>query len=319
MSSVQKVLVQQSHLDIFACNRLTEIDIKGWIANQNYFIDDDLENNNFIIRAENTEYLKSALANDCNRMASAAIESISGVHLDGDFKKSGAWGIIRTYYSTFFAIHSIMRMFGISCSNLEQAHVNKIFESAKVVNRTGNLTKLEKGFYAIKIDNNFSSVNFYKYKDSHKDTWGEFLNLLNRLIIESENATAITNYKIEAIDILMSIRRGITRSGCREKGNWLSVIRNSVNYQHSHGVWFPYERRSIAPSYIDAFKKNWIKPLDTLDRNLSGGEIESFFDVALLINALFRELLVSCSEKASGSNLVFTNGSLKLLHTIRAA
>ena len=319
MSSIAKVLVQQTHLDIFTCNRPTEVDLKGWIANQNYFVDSELISNGYSIRASDKDYLKSALANDCNRMAAATIESISGIQLDNNLNKSGAWGVIRAYYAAFFAIHSIMRMFGISCSQLEQAHVDKIFESANAVGKTGNVTRLEKGFYAIKVDSSFSSVTFHKHKDSHKDTWGEFLKLIEKLISDSANATAISKYRIEATDILMAVKHGVTRSRCGDKGNWLSVIRNSVNYQHSHGLWFPYERRLIAPSYINTLGEDWMKPMNTLDLSLKGGDIESFFEVTLLINSLFRELLISCTEKAGNGNRIFTNGALRLLNTIQAA
>ena len=318
MSSITKVLVQQTRLDIFSCNRSTEVDMKGWIANQNYFIDSDLTGNDYSIRASDKGYLKSALANDCNRMAAAAIESISGIQPDNNLNKSGAWGVIRAYYSAFFAIHSIMRMFGISCSQLDQAHVDKIYESASAVGKTGEITRLDKGFYAINVDPDFSTVTFHKYKDSHKDTWGEFLKLVEKLISDSANVTAISKYKIEAIDILTSVRRGVTRSRCGDKGNWLSVMRNSVNYQHSHGVWFPYESRPIAPSYISTLGEDWIKPVDTLEIGLKGSDIETFFEVTLIINSIFRELLVSCAEKAGRSNKVFTNGALKLLNTIEA-
>lgn len=319
MSSISKVLVQQARLDIFSCNRTTEIDIKGWIANQNYFIDTDLVQNDFFIRASDKEYLKAALANDCNRMASAAIESISGMQVDGVLKRSGAWGVIRAYYAAFFSVHSIMRMFGISCSQLEQVHVGKIYESARAVGKTGSVTRLDRGFYAIKIDEDFSSVSFQKYKNSHKDTWGEFLTLIEQLIGDSPNVTAMGKYKVEAVDILISVKRGITRSRCTEKGNWLSEMRNSINYKHSHGVWFPYERKPVAPSYIQKIGSDWMKPVDAHNLGLSSGDIEAFFEVTLLLNCLFRELLVSCMDKSSNESQIFTNGSLRLLKTIQAA
>ncbi|WP_444934631.1 hypothetical protein [Microbulbifer sp. JTAC008] len=319
MSVISKVLVQQTRLDIFNFNRATQIDMKGWIANQNYHVDIDLTSNNYAIRAADKNYLKAALANDCNRMAAAAIESISGVKLDATLNKSGAWGVIRAYYATFFAIHSIMRMYGISCSQLDQAHVDKIFESASAVNKTGDVLRLDKGFYAIKIDDNFSGVTFHKYKDSHKDTWGEFLSLIESLISNSANVTALGKHKVEAIDILLAVKRGITRSRCGDKGNWLSVMRNSVNYQHSHGVWFPYGRKPAAPNYISAIAKDWINPVSSLDTGLNGGDIKTFFDLVVLINSILRELLISCAEKVNSKNPVFTNGSLRLLNTIQAA
>ena len=185
MSSISKILVQQSHLEIFSAGRSTSIDLKGWVANQNYYVDSDLVANDYSVRASDKDYLKMALANDCNRMAIAAIESVSGIQPDNKLNKSGAWGVIRAYYASFFAVHSMMRMFGISCSLLDQSHVDKIYESAEAVGKTGSINKLNKGFYSIRIDKSFEKVVFHKYKDSHKDTWGEFLGLIDKLIDES--------------------------------------------------------------------------------------------------------------------------------------
>jgi len=317
MSSIKKVLVQQTHLDIFSCDRRTNIDIKGWIANQNYYIDEDLTLKSFSLRASDKDYLKASLANDCNRMAMAAIESISGIKTDDIMNKSGAWGIIRSYYAAFFSIHSIMRMFGISCSQLEQDHVDKIYELSNIFGKTGSISKLEKGFYSIEIDKSFTNVQFYKYKDSHKDTWERFLILLEKLKDQSISVSSLSNYKIEAIDILYSIKKGITRSHCGKSGNWLSVIRNSVNYQQSHGVWYPYEKRPVAPSYINKIASEWTKRSEDLKSSLTKSDIETFFEIVLMISALFRELLIGCSCKANNKNKTFVNGCLRLLNSIK--
>lgn len=319
MSSISKVLVQLSHLDIFYVNRPTSIDVKGWVANQKYFFDSELSAGDFVVRTSDDEYLKAALANDCNRMAIATIESISGVGLERDLVNSGAWGVIRTYYSCFFAIHSIMRMFGISCSQLDQSHLQKLYESADVVGKSAGLSRIDSGFYAIRIGSDFSSASFHKYKDSHKDTWGEFLLLIESLSEQSRNAAALGKYKIEVFDVLSSVKKGITRSGCADKGNWLSVIRNSVNYQHSHGVWFPYERKVVAPSYMSSLSSDWRKSVVADSVDLRRSDIEIFFEVSILICSLFRELLLGCAEKAGNRNPVFRNGSLRLLKALQAA
>lgn len=319
MSSISKVLVQFSHLDIFYVNRSTLIDVKGWVANQNYFFDSDLSSDGFVVRAADHEYLKAALANDCNRMAIATIESISGVGLEKKLVNSGAWGVIRTYYSCFFAIHSIMRMFGISCSQLDQSHLQKLYESADVMGKSAGLSRIDSGFYAIRIASDFASASFHKYKDSHKDAWGEFLFLIDNLSERSKNAAALGRYKVEVFDVLSSVKKGITRSGCADKGNWLSAVRNSVNYQHSHGVWFPYERKVVAPSYISSLSSDWKKSVTANYLDFRRGDVEIFFEVSILICSLFRELLLGCSEKAGSRNPVFRNGSLKLLNTLQAA
>ncbi len=316
-SAITNVLVPQSNIEIFGCTRKTAVDVKGWVANQHYLVDDDLESGHFTVRTTDISYLQAAYANDCNRMAMAAIETAAGLQIDPTMNKSGAWGIIRSYYAAFFATHSIMRMFGISCSQLEQPHTNKIFEIADLVGKTGSLNTVEKGFYSIEIQQNSTNVYFKKYKDAHRDTWARFLRLLDTLSDESRNISTLSKYKIATIDILSHIKLGITRSRCHDKGNWLSVIRNSVNYQQSHGVWYPYESKVISPSYLEKMSREWIKTPEELKCNFPRGDIEVFFEVVLIILSLFRELLTSCMEKSITKNSAFTDGSLKLLNTLR--
>lgn len=319
MSAVTKILVPQSKIEIFNCTRKTDVDVKAWIANQNYLIDNDLVSNSFTLRTTDTSYLYAAYANDCNRMAMAAIETAAGIQSDSSMAKSGAWGVIRSYYAAFFAAHSIMRMFGISCSQLEQPHTNKIFEIANLVGKTGSLRSLDKGFYSIEIQANSKSVFFNKYKDSHRDTWARFLALLETLSDESRNVSALSSHKIETIEILSIIKSGITRSRCHDKGNWLSVIRNSVNYQHSHGVWYPYVNKTVAPACIEKMSTEWGKASNELRSSLNKSDIETFFEVVLMILALFRELLTGCIEKVGSLNKPFADGSMKLLNTLHLA
>lgn len=317
--SIQKVLVQMTHLEIFSARPIAGLDVKGWIANQNYLLDQNLTGTNFSISTTDQNTLLVALANDCNRMAMAAIESAAGVRCDDAFKKSGAWAIIRAYYAAFFAAHSIMRMYGISCCQLEQTHMNKLHQIADMLGKTGGVTKLEKGFYSIEIDKNYRNIIFRKYKDSHKDTWSCFLHLVNRISDEINDATALAKYKLEASDILLSIKHGITKGGCGSSGNWLSQIRNSVNYQHSYGTWFPYERRPISPSCITKLSEEWKKHPIILNHNVKKNDIESFFDITANLLSLFKTLLTSCANKSGSKNTVFSNGSIRQLNSIKIA
>lgn len=314
--SISKILIQQARVNIFEKSHFSEIDIKGWIANQGYFIDNDLTANEFILRNANKEYLTTALANDCNRMSLAAIESICGVQPDVPLDKSGAWGVIRAYYASFFSAHAIMRIFGISCSQLDNEHTKKIFEVANALNKTGGLKSIENGFYRIEIDKNFEYVKFTKYKDSHRDTWGCFLELIDDLTVESQKATGLSKHKIEVYDILTTLKSAITRSRCKDKGNWLSVMRNSVNYQHSHGLWYPHKIKSNAIDYISAISEEWKKsPIEPI---LTGkkSDIDIFFETCLLINAMLRDLISTCHGRANKANPIFTNGCLRLLNTL---
>ena len=317
MSIVDKILVPQARLEIFNSKIQTGIDLKGWVANQGYFIDKDIEADQFELRPTDVPFLFAAYANDCNRMAIAAIESAVGLCLDPNLRDSGAWGVIRAYYASFFAVHAIMRMFGVSCTQLEQVHADKIYEIAQLVDRQGSLSKLQNGFYSIEIIGIPAVVRFVKYKDSHAGTWRRFLGLVDSLISGSRELSALSQDKLEAIRVLTTIRSGITKSSRYSTGNWLSILRNTVNYQHTHGVWFPYERRLIAQTYLPHMSKAWREEAGNLSCNFGNGEIEAFFDVVLVIMSLFRELLVGCHKRSGSINPVFVNGSIRLLNTLQ--
>jgi uncharacterized protein (UPF0332 family) len=319
MSAITRLLPQLAYLEIFGDLKRTNIDLKGWIANQDYLIDENLSSNGFTLRPRSKAYLKTALANDCNRMAIAAFETVCGIQSDPFLQKSGAWGVIRAYYSAFFAAHALLRMHGISCSQLDKEHVNKIFDVAQVLEKQGDVSSIEKGFYEIKINKDFTEVSFKKYKDSHKDTWACFLSLLNRLIIDVENTTGLAEQKMEARDILVNLRKGITRSRCTESGNWLSQIRNSVNYQHTFGVWYPYEGKAMFPKIAPKITEYWRSDPGLIEIDSKGRDIETFFSISLLVVSLFRESFLACSDKSDTKNSVFSNGALKLLNSIKAA
>jgi hypothetical protein len=318
MSAISSVLAPLAHLNIFKGAYPTFVDVKGWIGNQDYFIDDEIRADAFKMRVANPSYIASAFGNDCNRMAMAAIETISGVTRDQNLRESGAWPTIRSYYSAFFSAHAILRIFGVSCSQLESDHVNKIFESATLFGCANGIKKLERGFYAIKVDRKFEFVEFKKYKDSHRDTWEAFLQLINILIEQSGRANALAEHRLETVDILRKIKSGICSDSCTEKGNWLSKIRNSVNYQHSYGVWFPHDKRSSGSKHIDKISSEWIKSISANSIVDSGTEMEIFYSLCSAINSLLRELLISCSGKFAPASPAFKNGSLFLLKKLKA-
>lgn len=314
---IQKVLVQMTHLDMFGVKSAKELDVKGWVANQHYLFDHDLTPTAFSVRTSDKSNLSIALANDCNRMAMAAIESVAGVRLDDPFKSSGAWAIIRVYYATFFAVHSIMRMYGISCCQLESKHTSKLFQIADLLGKTGGERNIENGFYAIQIDKRYENLNFVKYKDSHKDTWDCFSKLITKVAGDIRGVTALSHYKLEATDILLSIKEGLVHGGRTSCGNWLSQIRNSVNYQHSHGVWYPYERKPVVPQYIVKLAADWTKSPTVINHNIRKSDIEAFFELSADILSLFKTLLTSCINRYESAKTIFANGSYRQLNSLK--
>jgi hypothetical protein len=309
MSNTAKILTQLSRIQIFGeLVKTTEIDIKGWLANQGYYITrseygDQYELTNFSGQSS----LITALANDCNRMAMASIESVCGISNEKKLPKSSAWGLIRTYYSAFFSAHAILRIFGRSCSYIDENYTKKINESLSLSTRDtqANITP---GFYAIEINQDFSIVTIKKLKDSHKDTWGEFLLLLDLLseqCTRSDKVTALSSQKEEAFDTIIRIR------GILSKKN-LSKIRNSVNYQHSHRLWFPYGGKSPALEYITRISNPYALTSNLYQFSDSKDEIVNFFEASIALISLLLDLIDECKNKVVNFNHVFSRGTLKL-------
>lgn len=315
MSDATRAISQLAYLEIFKGQSKTAIDLKGWVANQKYLVLAGMTSTSFTLTTHDTDGLRAALANDCNRMAMAAIESISGVQADGMFPKSSAWATIRSYYAAFFAAHSLLRVFGYSYSQLEFDHTKKIFEMAKALNVHGIHTKIESGFYSIQIDKTFTTLVFEKKNDSHKDMWKGFLILIDSLIANIGATAAISAHRIKAQDLLMETRRGVTKNGSRAMGNWLSELRNQVNYQHSHGAWYPYEVGAINRRIVESATSSWKKPTDTFSVASKSKEMELFFESTSLLLSFLREMIAVCTEKSGDKGSVFRNGALRMMKT----
>lgn len=315
MNGISTVLVRHTRLRIFEDKCHSDIDVKGWLANQNYFVDTPIQQKEFELRPGNPSLLINAFSNECNRMSIATIESMLGIYSDVGLKKSGAWGIIRCYYAAFFAAHAILRMFGQSCTQLESSHTQKIFENAALFQMTGNMTKIEKGFYFVSTNTDFTEVKLTKLNDSHADLWASFLKLINTLIELTHETNTLSKLKLETLTVLEQIKAGVTYAKHSEKGNWLSSIRNDVNYKHNYGAWYPHEIDVDIERKLSQVTKEWNKyPLELLSGN-SISDIDYFFNITISIVSFFRELLTASTTKTNPLNNKFKNGSMRILNT----
>lgn len=314
MSDAARVLSQLAYLDLFKSQIKTAIDVKGWVANQNYLVVTGMTEKCFTLTTLDSRRLRAALANDCNRMSMAAVESICGVEVDLLFPKSSAWAAIRSYYASFFAAHALLRIYGCAYSQLEPEHIRKILEMA---NALGINSNIRSGLYSIQIDKTFTTLKFEKQNDSHKDMWRGFLALINQLLLKIDETSSIGIHKINAMDLLEEARKCVTKNGSRVVGNWLSELRNQVNYQHLYGAWFPYDVRAIDERVVKIANTKWTYPSHSFNTTEKQGELERFFESTAFLLSLLREMICICSENVDDEGSVFHNGVLRMLRTIK--
>ncbi|WP_346206181.1 hypothetical protein [Aeromonas salmonicida] len=313
------IIHQLSKNEIFACTLKTEADLKAWLANGTYLMNRSLtasaqgRANEFELRLQQTEVLYAALANDCNRFAQAAIESMWNVGKVDKLPKSTGWATVQMYYAAFFAAHAILRIFGRACTQLEDSHVNTVLNIAKATNMDGGANRIESGFYISIIGDEF--VGYNKLYDSHADTWWSFLNLLTWIVNEIPNTTGLGKNKSEAIDLISNIKSAISKSGAG-KGNWPSQIRNKVNYQHSHGVWYPYKNALHDHSKV-LRNSEWLKGPKNFDLSTTNDDIQFMFNVSNTILSLMYQLMKYGYDRANKVSIPLTNGTFRLLNQIQ--
>ena len=316
-----KIIHQLSVNEIFEVTSKTESDLKAWVANGQYLISRTLvpstkkRATEFKLLFQQPDVLYASLANDCNRFSQAAIESMWSVGKVEKLPKSTGWAAVQMYYSAFFAAHAILRIYGWSCTQLESSHVGKIFQVANATQLDGDVSSIESGFYLLSITN--QEIEFRKLKDSHADAWSSFSRLLTWLINNVENTTGLGSQKLDAVTLISDIKSTIHKSGAA-RGNWLSQIRNKINYQHSHGVWYPYKG---ALHNHDAVLRNteWLKEPKSFDLATTHNDISTLFSLSNAIVSLMYQLMKYGYERAGKVSVPLTNGTFRLISQIKAA
>ena len=316
-----RLIHQLTQNQIFEVTSRTEADLKAWLASGRYLLEHPLAATangraaEFKLRFQEPQLLFAALANDCNRFSQASIETMWCIGKVEKLPKSTSWASIQMYYSAFFAAHAILRLFGRACTQLDTTHVDMVYQVAQATNMDSNVSGIENGFYISIIEN--GCVEYKKLKESHADTWLSFNNLLTWIINNLANTSGLGKHKSSAIDLISDLKASLTRSGA-SKGNWPSMLRNRINYQQSHGVWYPYKGAVHDP---DAVLRNteWLKLPDSFELKTNKNDIQMLFNVSNSILSLMYSLMRYGYERAGRVSGPLANGTFRLVNQIHAA
>ncbi|MFN5397619.1 MAG: hypothetical protein ACK5RE_09325 [Pseudanabaena sp.] len=296
----------------------------NWIVDANYQIYTDVSSESFILEISNTNGnpLINAFAFDCNRMASASFESMWLISKSELFPKSTGWLVIQSYYSAFFAAHSILRMFGISCSQLDPTAIKEVSKIADLFSQRPAGVNIKTGYYKCSYDHIRHKLNCEHLKasggGSHENFWKtfyrEFKNISTQILSSSllpiADAQKVSG-QIEAMCL------NLCRNGMNG-GNWLSHIRNKVNYQHEFNCWFPYQ--GVSNRYISELyetSQTWLT--DPMQINLTAThEILLFHRTCNFIVSLCRTLVEYMSDRCSQGRKksYLADGSINLLNKL---
>ncbi|MCU1240125.1 MAG: hypothetical protein JWO71_851 [Candidatus Acidoferrum typicum] len=287
----------------------------AWLAEENYQFHSAVKSKVFTIHITDAEPFLYALAADINRTATAAFESISHATKNKMLPKSTAWILIMSYYGAFFAAHAVLRMLGVGFINLEHPHAQSINKIARLYGQsqedvgTGNFgctyvaAKREIHWHLIDSSTGGVHERFWKFFKKNIDD-------LATQVLQNKGGIAADNQQVSSK--LSDLVDNLCYDSCPH-GNWLSVVRNRVNYKHHFGAWYPYAAQKPFGTVEERLSKNWAEDPMTINLSSHGDRnLRRFQETCSFILGCCRVLASDMATRCSTGKSFHTYGWLAL-------
>ncbi|OZB37809.1 MAG: hypothetical protein B7X35_02360 [Halothiobacillus sp. 14-56-357] len=154
---------------------------------------------------------------------------------------NASWQAIENYYSAYYSVHYLLRLTGVSLTNIDG-------RSAKSIERGhwhANLPfSVPTGLYVMNYDSSSAVITLTKNKrrksgGSHQDAWKLWVELVEKL--SAQTNTDLFEYARIDMD-LTEHKRFLVRSSSKYNP---PEIRGEINYQFKGGSWI-FEQKSAA-------------------------------------------------------------------------
>lgn len=293
------ILSSLSEIDAFTvASKENDRDIKGWIASDEFI--PIISNNIIELQPVPLETYDIALANDILRNGYLCAETIHNLRGIPNTNRTAAWLAVKTYYAAFFAAHTFMRIFGQTCSYLDNnvthicnRHIKK-YAGNQYCKINAGLNKTSR----IKKDR----ICITPLRDSHKDTWSILIELIDILMDKISNTSYPQSDKTECISHLISLKNSIYLGDTTRPIPWaMSELRNNINYRGGYRIWHPNQR--TAQNFIDTLDSN-IRSLCA--KNISAvmprEKLDRFIFASILLVRLVVDLVETNTKRANTKN-----------------
>lgn len=279
----------------------------------------------------------SAWAHDIVRLTCASFETVDAITEIPNQRKFLAWPLVEYYYSAFYSAHSTLKICGFGLIQLNGQIIRQIERRAETL--SAELSHLSQGTYCVNISPSESKMVFYlvsKYNDSHRGLWHRYYDFLNVLSGFSVSTDALdsncirTRRASEAYPQsvyaqlpqhdaeIVAGRIECVKSVLNKRGdcNWLSWVRNSINYNHAFGIWYPY--KSFKGEYEKLIPMRGLYRRNSLDDNLIStgkeSELVQFVKCCQQINAFNLDLIKDLSVRHPENKSFLKKGPLAYLN-----
>ena len=313
-----------------------EYGLRYWLRNNNNFLPQSSASNNMLeLYCYDGNELLGYLAKDINRLSCAAVESLISIQECKPNKKSLAWQMVKAYYAAFYAAHCTLKICGLGLTQVDQITIQRITRQASAYGYM--VPSLNAGLYCIELDEYTTQMRLYsvlRYDDNHRGLWKryyEFIGLLCGTHIQtgstdsncvrvkepSEKSTLSVYEQLPVSDAEIIVERLEMLKTClnrRGDMNWLSYIRNEVNYNHAFGVWYPYG--SYKESFADILRNNMLfikSPLCEEFNVENNSDVLAFYKCCQLIVSICMEIINDLAYRHPKNKSFLNYGVLRLL------
>jgi hypothetical protein len=288
-----------------------------WVLLCDYQVYSPIAADHFELSVANVGPLIGSLASDCNRFASAALESVACIDDASKQVKATAWILIRLYYSSFYAANAILRILGQSTSQLETEHVNAVYRIADLFGYAP-VSGIASGYYDCKYDQMNGVLVCQKATVSmgaHETFWKLFASTINRLGSDMlSSGSLVANQPVTGK--LLELEENLCFAG-RNAGNWLSFVRNQVTYRHAYGSWFPYPKGVTRKDVLHRVADWKCDPMQ-IELKAHKSDINRFIATCAFTLAMMQEMLEDVRGRCAGGRSFLEYGPQAYLNLLAA-
>ncbi|UDM07087.1 hypothetical protein LG409_17255 [Halomonas sp. NyZ770] len=315
MQIINEVLRAHVLPGIIGIHKTPQLTFRGWIAKERFKITSQINSKDFILNVYSHDELLLPYAYDINRMAASSFESIHGISPDESLPRSVGWLIIRAYYSAYFSAHAILRLFGISCSQLDSNETRAITDVAQLYSLKNDIT-ISNGYYKCIYNHSNSTITCTKLNNTHQDVWKLFYDFLNDMATKIATSDFRQADRDLVLRYLFKLREGLSHKNTLNGGNWLSKIRNEVNYSHSMGAWYPYQKKLTDHEEMFRLVKQWKSPPTEhlIEKHIDKSDHLLYIGTCVSIISLCRSLLADL--KNINSDIFLKHAPIRLINQI---
>lgn len=284
--------------------------VEDWLSKANYaWVSSGSNTHRIDISGCRADYT-NALACEIARFSCATYESMLNASPPGHDSRSIGWMLVRHYYAIFYAAHALLRVSGKAVIFLSDATCRRM---AMIGGQyLGMAPKVPKGTYLVSVDKSNKSLLEIECISagnggSHAELWKQFLtlmlNLENSIVLSYGNSAAGQN----AIALMKKLRAQLCSRG-KTDGSWPSMVRNTLNYKHGHGVWFPYKRTKKECVDLATRLEKWYPKLGReVEMENTSDELEQFADCCNVMAYFLTTALVDLSSRCTSQRKSFVD------------